>query len=124
VGSVRGPELVDGDWNDAAAIERALESVDGAFVMLPAFGLLRQISGKPRVSSRTMSRRSPKRRRRASSRFRRAFVALSSMRSTRNICSGDLSILVGWIAWRERLSRGRIPTQAWCLLWVGNCRHA
>jgi uncharacterized protein YbjT (DUF2867 family) len=32
----QGVELVDGDWNDAAAIERALEAVDGAFVMLPA----------------------------------------------------------------------------------------
>jgi uncharacterized protein YbjT (DUF2867 family) len=32
----RGVELVDGDWNDAAAIEQALEGVDGAFVMLPA----------------------------------------------------------------------------------------
>ncbi len=31
-----GVELVDGDWSDAAAIERALEGVDGAFVMLPA----------------------------------------------------------------------------------------
>ncbi|RKT21765.1 uncharacterized protein YbjT (DUF2867 family) [Paraburkholderia sp. RAU2J] len=30
-----GVELVDGDWNDAAAIERALDGVDGAFVMLP-----------------------------------------------------------------------------------------
>src|SRR5271168_2562112 len=29
-------ELLDGDWNDAAAIERALEGVEGAFVMLPA----------------------------------------------------------------------------------------
>ena len=29
-------ELVDGDWNDSAAIERALKGVDGAFVMLPA----------------------------------------------------------------------------------------
>jgi uncharacterized protein YbjT (DUF2867 family) len=28
-------ELVDGDWNEAAAIERALEGADGAFVMLP-----------------------------------------------------------------------------------------
>jgi uncharacterized protein YbjT (DUF2867 family) len=33
--TVRGVELVDGDWNDAAAIERALDGVDGAFVMLP-----------------------------------------------------------------------------------------
>src|SRR6202142_703423 len=32
----RGVELVDGDWNDSAAIERALEGVEGAFVMLPA----------------------------------------------------------------------------------------
>jgi len=32
----RGVELVDGDWNDSAAIERALKGVDGAFVMLPA----------------------------------------------------------------------------------------
>ena len=32
----KGVELVDGDWNDAAAIARALENVDGAFVMLPA----------------------------------------------------------------------------------------
>jgi len=29
-------ELVDGDWNDAAAIERALKGVEGAFVRLPA----------------------------------------------------------------------------------------
>nr|WP_256260599.1 NmrA family NAD(P)-binding protein [Burkholderia sp. NFPP32] len=32
----RGVELIDGDWNDAAAVERALEGVEGAFVMLPA----------------------------------------------------------------------------------------
>jgi uncharacterized protein YbjT (DUF2867 family) len=32
----QGVELFDGDWNDAAAIERALKGVDGAFVMLPA----------------------------------------------------------------------------------------
>src|ERR1700742_3245226 len=32
----RGVELVDGDWNDSAAIERALEGVEGAFVMLPS----------------------------------------------------------------------------------------
>src|ERR1700691_4906801 len=31
----RGVELVDGDWNDSAAIERALKGVEGAFVMLP-----------------------------------------------------------------------------------------
>ncbi len=32
----QGVELVDGDWNDPAAIEHALEDVEGAFVMLPA----------------------------------------------------------------------------------------
>ena len=32
----RGVELVDGDWNDSAAIEQALEGVEGAFVMLPS----------------------------------------------------------------------------------------
>ena len=32
----RGVELVDGDWNDSAAIEHALKGVEGAFVMLPA----------------------------------------------------------------------------------------
>jgi uncharacterized protein YbjT (DUF2867 family) len=32
----QGVELVDGDWNDTAAVERALEGVEGAFVMLPA----------------------------------------------------------------------------------------
>src|ERR1700742_3344511 len=32
----QGVELIDGDWNDAAAIRRALKGVDGAFVMLPA----------------------------------------------------------------------------------------
>src|ERR1700756_5194857 len=32
----RGVELVDGDWNESAAIERALKGVEGAFVMLPA----------------------------------------------------------------------------------------
>jgi uncharacterized protein YbjT (DUF2867 family) len=32
----QGVELVDGDWSDAAAIERALKGVEGAFVMLPA----------------------------------------------------------------------------------------
>ena len=32
----QGVELLDGDWNDSAAIERALKGVEGAFVMLPA----------------------------------------------------------------------------------------
>jgi uncharacterized protein YbjT (DUF2867 family) len=32
----QGVELVDGDWSDSAAIQRALNGVEGAFVMLPA----------------------------------------------------------------------------------------
>jgi len=32
----QGVQLVDGDWNDSAAIELALKDVEGAFVMLPA----------------------------------------------------------------------------------------
>ncbi|CAE6860514.1 hypothetical protein R75465_07636 [Paraburkholderia aspalathi] len=32
----QGVELIDGDWNDSAAIEHALKGVEGAFVMLPA----------------------------------------------------------------------------------------
>ncbi len=32
----RGVELVEGDWNDSPAIERALKGVEGVFVMLPA----------------------------------------------------------------------------------------
>jgi uncharacterized protein YbjT (DUF2867 family) len=32
----RGVELFEGDWNDSAAIERALKGVEGAFLMLPA----------------------------------------------------------------------------------------
>ncbi|TPN47549.1 NAD-dependent epimerase/dehydratase family protein [Mesorhizobium sp. B1-1-4] len=31
----KGVELVEGDWNDPAAIEQALGGVEGAFVMLP-----------------------------------------------------------------------------------------
>jgi uncharacterized protein YbjT (DUF2867 family) len=32
----QGVELLDGDWNDATAIAKALKGVEGAFVMLPA----------------------------------------------------------------------------------------
>jgi uncharacterized protein YbjT (DUF2867 family) len=32
----QGVELLDGDWNDSGAIERAIKGVEGAFVMLPA----------------------------------------------------------------------------------------
>ena len=34
--ATQGVELIDGDWNDSVAIERALKGVEGAFVMLPA----------------------------------------------------------------------------------------
>ena len=45
----QGVELVDGDWNDSAAIERALKGVEGAFVMLPTFWAPRPITKKPRA---------------------------------------------------------------------------
>jgi uncharacterized protein YbjT (DUF2867 family) len=32
----QGVELVDGDWNDSAAVEHALKGVEGALVILPA----------------------------------------------------------------------------------------
>ncbi|QIE26674.1 NmrA-like family protein (plasmid) [Caballeronia sp. SBC1] len=32
----QGVELLDGDWNDSAAVEHALKGVEGALVMLPA----------------------------------------------------------------------------------------
>ena len=32
----QGVELIDGDWNDSAAIAQALGGVEGAFVMLPS----------------------------------------------------------------------------------------
>ena len=32
----RGVELLEGDWNETAAIEQALKGVEGAFVMLPS----------------------------------------------------------------------------------------
>jgi len=32
----QGVELIEGDWNDPAAIEQALKGVEGAFVMLPS----------------------------------------------------------------------------------------
>ena len=32
----QGVQLVEGDWNDSAAIEMALKGVEGAFVMLPS----------------------------------------------------------------------------------------
>ena len=67
----QGVELVDGDWNDAAAIERALQGVDGAFVMLPAVWAPSPDFREAKSIIATMSRRSPKRRRRGSSRSRR-----------------------------------------------------
>ena len=32
----QGVDVIEGDWNDPAAIERALKGVEGAFVMLPS----------------------------------------------------------------------------------------
>ena len=43
----QGVELVVGDWNDSAAIERSLKGVEGAFVMLPTVWAPRPITKKP-----------------------------------------------------------------------------
>jgi uncharacterized protein YbjT (DUF2867 family) len=42
-------DLVDGDWNDSAAIEQALKGVEGAFTMLPLYGRPRLTSKKQRA---------------------------------------------------------------------------
>lgn len=67
----QGVELVEGDWNDAASIKRALRGVDGAFVMLPPIWAPSPDFRKQKALSRTMSRRSAKRRCRGLSHFRR-----------------------------------------------------
>ena len=45
----QGVELVDGDWNDAAAIVQALKGVEGVFVMLPPSGRRRPITKKQKA---------------------------------------------------------------------------
>ena len=67
----QGVELVDGDWNDSAAIERALKGVEGAFVMLPAVRAPSPDYKDAKDVTATMSRRSPRQRRREWFRFRR-----------------------------------------------------
>jgi uncharacterized protein YbjT (DUF2867 family) len=68
----QGVELVGGDWNDAASIERALEGCRWRVCHVAShLGSLAGFHRKPSASSRTMSRRSPKRRYRGSSHFRR-----------------------------------------------------
>ncbi len=52
----QGVELFDGDWNNAAAIERALKDVDGAFECCRPSGPPHRTARKPRASLRTMSR--------------------------------------------------------------------
>ncbi len=69
----QGVELVDGDWDDAAVIGRALKGVDGAFVMLPAVWApspdFKEAKGV--IAANYMSRLSPGQRRRGWLRFRR-----------------------------------------------------
>ena len=45
----QGVDLVDGDWNDSAAIEQALKGVEGAFVMLPSVWTSSPDTKKPRA---------------------------------------------------------------------------
>ena len=67
----RGVDLVDGDWADSAAIERALKGVEGAFVMLPSVWAPSPDYKEAKGVIATMSRRSPRPRRRGWSPFRR-----------------------------------------------------
>ncbi len=68
----QGVELTGGGWNDQAAIEQPLKGVEGAFVMWPSvWARSPRLQRKPRARLRTMSRRSPRQRRRGLKRHRR-----------------------------------------------------
>ena len=45
----QGVEMVDGDWNDSAAIEQALKGVEGASLCCRRYGRPRLITKKPRA---------------------------------------------------------------------------
>ena len=78
----QGVELVDGDWNDSAAIERALKGVEGAFVMLPAVWApspdFKEAKGVIANYVEALTRAAPPR-----------VVALSSMGANRDQRAGD-----------------------------------
>jgi uncharacterized protein YbjT (DUF2867 family) len=67
----QGVELVDGDWNDSAAIEQALKGVEGAFVMLPAVWVPSPDYKEAKGVIANYVERSRRQRRRAWLRFRR-----------------------------------------------------
>jgi uncharacterized protein YbjT (DUF2867 family) len=82
----RGVELVDGDWNDSAAIERALKGVEGAFVMLPSVWApspdYREAKGVIANHAAALTRAAPPR-----------VVALSSMGANRTSGIGMITAL-------------------------------
>jgi uncharacterized protein YbjT (DUF2867 family) len=81
-----GVQLVDGDWNDSAAIERALKGVEGAFVMLPSVWApspdYREAKGVIANYVEALSKAAPPR-----------VVALSSMGASRTSGVGILTAL-------------------------------
>ena len=82
----QGVELVDGDWNDSAAIEHALKGVEGAFVMLPAIWApspdFKEARGVIANYVKALTRASPPR-----------VVALSSMGANRTSGLGMITAL-------------------------------
>ncbi len=99
----QGVELMDGDWNDSAAIGQALKGVEGAFVMLPAvWAPCAPITRKPRsvianyVEALAKAGASPR------------VVALSSMGSQQNQRGRDDH---GAVASGARFSQPGIPNR-------------
>lgn len=84
--AAQGVELVDGDWNDADAIGRALDGVDGAFAMLPPLWApspdFREAKSVIASYARAMSQIAPSR-----------VVALSSMGAHRTHGTGLIAAL-------------------------------
>src|SRR5208282_4454465 len=82
----QGVELVNGDWNDSAAIERALKGVEGAFVMLPAVWApspdFKEVKGVIENHVEALTKAAPSR-----------LVALSSMGANRTSGLGMITAL-------------------------------
>ena len=97
----QGVELIDGDWNDSAAIERALKGVEGAFVMLPAVWApspdYKEAKGVIANYVEALTKAAPPR-----------VVALSSMGANR---TSGLGIITALIASGARFSRPDIANR-------------
>ncbi len=97
----QGVELVDGDWNDSAAIEQALKGVEGAFVMLPAVWApspdYKEAKGVIANYVEALTKAAPPR-----------VVALSSMGANR---TSGLGMITALVASGARLSRPDIANR-------------